>query len=92
MSAHDAQYIEEFQKKFPEQGSMVTMSFEWLDEHATIIALKHIIKKISEGELPDQLDARPISGLPCVRVEVFNKVQTIKSYQNEDGRLEIIEG
>ena len=91
MSAHDSQYIREFQHNLPEQGSMVTISFEFLGSAATIIALEKVCRELKRENLPERLDARPISGLPCVRIDVLNKQQP-EAHHDEHGRLEIIEG
>lgn len=90
MSAHDEQYIEEFQPKLPVSGDIVSISWEWNDKYAAAYALKHIIKKISEGHLPDKLEAGSYSGLVCVQIDVTPKQQPMVLL-NEEGRPEIIE-
>ena len=90
MSAHDEIYIKEFQPKLPQSGDIVNISWEWNDKFAAIYALKHLIKKISEGHLPDKLEAGSYSGLPCVRIDVTPK-QNPMAYLDEEDRLELIE-
>lgn len=74
----------------PTRGDIVTVSWEWNDEYAAQWMLKFLVKKISEGHLPDRLEARPITGMPNVSIDVTPKQQP-KAYLDEEGRLEIIE-
>lgn len=90
MSAHDEIYIKEFQPKLPQSGDIVTVSWEWNDKYAAQWMLKILVKKISEGHLPDRLEARPITGMPNVSIDVTPK-QNPLAYLDEEDRLEIIE-
>lgn len=76
--------------KLPTRGDIVSITWEWNDRYAAIFALKRLVKEVSEGNLPGQLDAQPYTGLPCVTVDV-TKQQPNKAYLDEEGRLEIIE-
>ena len=90
MSAHDEIYIKEFQPKLPQSGDIVNISWEWNDRYAAQWMLKILVKKISEGHLPDKLEAGSYSGLPCVRIDVTPK-QNPMAYLDEEDRLELIE-
>lgn len=90
MSAHDEVYIEMFQPKLPEPGDIVTISWEWNDHIGATVSLKKIIKNISEGHLPDHLEARPLLALPSVSIDVTPK-QKPMVLLDEEGRPELIE-
>ena len=75
--------------KLPSRGDIVNISWEWNDRYAAIFALKRLVKEVSEGNLPGQLDAQPYTGLPCVTIDVTK--QEPKAYLDEEDRLEIIE-
>lgn len=90
MSSSDEQYIEQFQPRLPESGDIVTISWQWNDEFAAQWMLKILVKKISEGHLPDRLEARPITGMPNVSIDVTPQQKPL-AYLNEEGRPEVIE-
>jgi len=90
-SSSDEQYIEQFQPRLPESGDTINVSWQWNDEFAAIYMLKHLIKKISQGHLPDKLEAGSYSGLPCTTIDVTSTKQPPLVYLNEEGRPEVIE-